>query len=230
MYIQVITLFPGLFVEMLKTSMMRKAIEEQLVLVEVLSLRKFGLGKRQVVDDKPYGGGDGMILRVDVLDEAIEFCRQSAQRKFGLDSRVILLTPQGITYKQATCRQLAEQESLVLVCGHYEGVDERIRDLAIDQEISIGDYVLTGGEIPAMAVLDSVIRLLPGVLSSPEASLEESFEQGLLEYPHYTRPDIYKDQQVPQVLLSGHHAQVKAWREQQSLQRTQKRRPDLLKK
>lgn len=228
MFVQIITLFPDMFPAVIETSMLRKARELGILEVNLVNLREFGLGRHQSVDDKPYGGGSGMILRADVLVPAIEQAKEKAEQKIGHDVPVILLSPQGQTYQQTKARQLAGLDGFILVCGHYEGFDERIRELAVDEELSIGDYVLTGGEIPAMAVLDSVARLLPGVLASDEAHQDETFEGGLVEYPQYTRPEEYEGKKVPPVLLSGHHGEVARWRQQQKLAQTRTKRPDLL--
>ncbi len=231
MQIDIITLFPGMF-DGFVTSMVKKAVDIGAATLRVSDLREHGLGKRRTVDDTPYGGGGGMILRPDVVYEAVQAARA---RMAGMlaerdaeQVEIILLTPQGEPYTQAVANALATKPGLVLVCGHYEGVDERIRSLAVTREISIGDYVLTGGEIPAMIIADSVIRLLPGVLGAENGFLSESFQNGLLEYPQYTRPAEFMAHSVPEVLLSGDHAAVDRWREQESVARTRRRRPDLL--
>lgn len=226
MHITIVTLFPEMFVGPLDFSILKRAREAGQVEINLINPRNFTTDKYQTVDDRPYGGGAGMILKVDVVDRAIEYViRHKAKGK----SKTILLDPQGVKYTQAKAKELASEENLILVCGHYEGVDERVRNL-VDEEISIGDYILTGGEIPTLVIIDSVSRLLPGVLKKPGVTDDESFakENKLLEYPQYTRPEIYKSKQVPQVLLSGHHAQIAKWKENQALLRTKKRRPDLL--
>lgn len=213
MKIDIITLFPDMFVGPFNTSMLKKAQDKGLAEINFVDLRQFGVGPRKQVDDTPYGGGDGMVLRADVVVPAIESVRKK-------DSKVILLTPQGQTYKQTTARQLSKQSHLILVCGHYEGWDERIRDYA-DLQISIGQYVLTGGEIPAMVVVDSIVRLIPGVLGGENSAADESFSKGSqLEYPQYTRPAEYKGKKVPDILLSGHHADITKWRVAQSKRRS----------
>jgi len=231
MYIDIITLFPDMFSGFV-TSMVKKAIDIGVVRLNISDLREHGLGKRRTVDDAPYGGGGGMILRPDVVYEAVQSAKTRMSAALGNapepETEVILLTPQGEPYTQEIANSLAQKDGIVLVCGHYEGVDERIRTLAVTREISIGDYVLTGGEIPAMIIADSLIRLLPGVLGAEDGALKESFQNGLLEYPQYTRPAEFRGQKVPEVLISGDHAAVDLWREQESKIRTQKRRPDLM--
>ncbi|HNT29916.1 MAG TPA: tRNA (guanosine(37)-N1)-methyltransferase TrmD [bacterium] len=228
MHISIITLFPGMFDGMV-TSMLKKAVDEHILELELIDLRLYGLGKRRSVDDQPYGGGGGMILRPEPLAAAIAAARERIVS--GSDDRqapVILMTPQGTPYTQTIANRYAKLDSLILVCGHYEGVDERVRELLVSEEISIGDYVLTGGEIPAMVVLDSVVRLLPGVLGAEEGAAHDSFQNGMLEYPQYTRPLMFQGQTVPSVLLSGNHGEIAKWRTEQSEQRTRQRRPDLL--
>lgn len=206
-------------------SMIKKARDKGLAEIELIDLREYGIGPRKQVDDTPYGGGDGMVLRPEPVINAIEHVRsQQHATSNKQQAKTILLTPQGVAYSQAKARELSEEEHLILVCGHYEGFDERIREFA-DMQLSIGDYVLTGGEIPAMAVTDSVVRLIPGVLGGEESLQEESFNDGeTIEYPHYTRPAEYKGMQVPEVLLSGNHAEIAKWRQKQAVKRTQRRK------
>jgi tRNA (guanine37-N1)-methyltransferase len=219
--VDVLTLFPHMFPGPLGDSITGRALAEGLARVRAVDIRGFATDRHRTVDDYPYGGGPGMVMRPGPLIDAIESVRRP-------DSRVVLLTPTGRTFRQSLAHEMASVAHLVLVCGRYEGVDERVRQLSDADELSIGDFVLTGGELAAMVVLDAVIRLLPGVLSSSEAWRDESHAQGLLEYPQYTRPAEYRGLRVPEVLLSGHHAQVAAWRRQQALQRTRDRRPELL--
>ncbi len=222
MKIDIITLFPEFF-EALKThSIVGRAIKNKQIELEVHNLRNWANNSYNSVDDRPYGGGPGMVLRVDVVAPAIADIRANS----GDDVKVILTTPQGKTYKQEIAQELSEESDLIIVCGHYEGWDERIREY-VDMEISIGDYVLTGGEIPSMVIVDSVTRLLPGVLGDDKSSVEESFSNNKLEYPQYTRPEKYDYKSVPEILLSGHHAKIDKWREEKSRERTKERRPDL---
>ncbi len=223
MKISIITLFPEVFKPLVKTSILDKAQSAGKLKVELVDLRKFGIGRHKQVDDRVYGGGIGMILRIDVLDVAIKKVKSRLRR-----SKVILLTPQGETLNQKKVKELSKEKHLILICGKYEGVDERVREL-VDEELSIGDYVLSGGEVPAMVVLDSVSRLLPGVLEE-EATQLESFSQNLLEPPQYTRPEDYKGMEVPKVLLSGNHGEIEKWRGEKAVKKTKERRPDLLKK
>jgi tRNA (guanine37-N1)-methyltransferase len=224
MRIDIITLFPNMFAGPFAESIIGRAIEHHLVTIVVHDLRDYGLGKHRVVDDRPYGGGPGMVLKPEPLFELVE------RIKGGDRVPVILLSPQGRLFSQKVAWELATHEQLVLICGHYEGVDERIREHLVSDEVSIGDYVLTGGELAAMVVVDAVVRLLPGVLGSEESPKDDSHASGLLGYPQYTRPHVYRGWAVPQVLLSGNHSQVADWRREQSLLRTLARRPDLLEK
>jgi tRNA (guanine37-N1)-methyltransferase len=198
-------------------SLINRAQKQNIAAINIHNLRDFSADKYGTVDDKSFGGGPGMVMKVDVVDQALK----------SLDSgHKILLTPQGQPFKQARAQKLSQLDRLILICGHYEGYDERIRSL-VDEEISIGDYVLTGGEIPAMVIVDTVVRLLPGVVGKVDSLAEESFSQNSLEYPQYTRPEDYQGKKVPPVLLSGNHAEIKKWRQEQSKKRTQTRRPDL---
>lgn len=224
MRIDIITLFPDWVTQMAGESILKRAQEKDLVEVVAHNLRGWAKDNYGSVDDHPYGGGPGMVLRVDVVAPAI-----AEARRQNLDAKVILMTPQGEVYKQKMARTLAKESGLILVCGHYEGYDERIREY-VDQEISIGDYVLTGGELPAMVLVDSVVRLLPGVLGDDASSVDESHSAGLLEYPHYTRPYEYEGKKVPEVLLGGNHKVIEEWRHEQAAAKTKLRRPDLLSK
>jgi tRNA (guanine37-N1)-methyltransferase len=222
MKLDILTLFPKMFEGVLGESMLKIARKKKKLNVRVHNLRDWASDKHKTADDKPYGGGSGMILKIEPLYKAL--ARLSGKKK---NVKIVLLTPRGKTFNQKTARKLAGAKHIVLICGHYEGVDERIRSLVTD-EISIGDYIMTGGEIPAMAVLDAVARLIPGVLGGAVSAKHESFEKGLLEYPHYTRPREFKGMRVPEVLLSGNHKAIDAWRKKESLKRTKEVRSDLL--
>ena len=224
MRIDVLTLFPEMFSGPLQASILGRAIESGLVEVILHNIRDYAEDKHHVVDDYPFGGGPGMVMKPEPLFAAAEAVAEMHAAK----GHVVLLTPQGRLLTQSIGDELSRRERLILVCGHYEGVDERVRGHLVDDEISIGDYVLSGGELPAMVLIDVVVRRLPGALGSEESLTEESHAQGLLEYPQYTRPAEFRGWQVPEVLLSGHHAQIAAWRRQQSILRTALRRPDLL--
>ena len=222
MRIHILTLFPDMFVGPFDQSIIKRAREGGLVSISIHDFRQYARDKHHVVDDYPYGGGGGMVLKPEPLFEAVESIKGDAQIP------VILLTPQGRLFSQQVAQELAAYDEMILICGHYEGVDERVRQHMVDDEISIGDYVLSGGELAAMVVVDAVVRQLPGVLGAEEAAGEDSHARGLLEYPQYTRPQLFRGWAVPEVLLSGNHAQIAKWRRQQSLQRTLRRRPDLL--
>jgi tRNA (guanine37-N1)-methyltransferase len=222
MKIYIVTLFPKMFDGPLTESILYNATKKKMVEINIISLRDYGIGKRKTVDDTPYGGGAGMVLKPEPLFAAIESIRSKNNK-----TKIILLTPRGKTYSQQIAKKLSLQEEVILVCGHYEGVDERVNEI-VDQEISIGDFILTGGEIPAMAVVDSIVRLLPGVLGDDRSAEEESFSHGILEYPQYTRPEEFRGQKVPKQLLSGNHQQIKNWRKEQAIEKTRKNRPDLL--
>ena len=224
MLIELLTLFPEFFASPLSQSMLSRAQAQGAVEFRVLNLRDFTHDRHKVVDDRPFGGGPGMVLKIEPLVEAIRTIREQDQCVL-----VILLSPQGAMFSQDKARELAGQKHLLLICGHYEGVDERVH-FYIDEELSMGDYILTGGEIPALAVVDAVTRLLPGVLGGEGAAEEESFQTGLLEYPHYTRPRDFEGFDVPEILLSGDHARIRRWRREESLRRTVRKRPDLLEK
>lgn len=225
MRIDVLTLFPRMFESPFKESIMKRAIEQGLVQFVFHNLRDYTHDRHHTVDDYPYGGGSGMLLKPEPLFEAVESIKSEA----GSGAPVILLTPQGRLLNHQVVQELSEWESLILICGHYEGVDERVREHLVDDEISIGDYVLTGGELAAMVVMDAVVRLLPGVLDS-EATGMDSHACGLLEYPQYTRPGVYRGWEVPSILLSGNHGEIAGWRREQAILRTSLRRTDLLEK
>ena len=220
--IDVLTVFPGMLRGFLEESMQRRAARQGAVFFRTVDLRDFARDARRTADDRPYGGGPGMIMKPELWFEAIEAVRTPG-------ARVILMTPSGETFRQAEARRLAKARHLIFVCGHYEGIDDRVRAALVTDELSIGDYVLTNGVLPAAVVVDAVVRLLPGVLGGGEAATrDESFSEDRLEYPQYTRPPVYRGMAVPAVLQNGNHAEVEAWRERQALDRTAKRRPDLL--
>ncbi|PWI22910.1 tRNA (guanosine(37)-N1)-methyltransferase TrmD [Kurthia zopfii] len=223
MNIQVLSLFPDMFEGVFGSSIMKKAQEKGAVKMEVTDFRAYSENKHNQVDDYPYGGGAGMVLKPEPLFNAVE--ELVAQ---GKKPRIILMCPQGERYDQKKAEELAQEEDLIFLCGHYEGYDERIREFLVTDEISIGDFVLTGGELAAMTVVDSVVRLLPGVLGQEASHVNDSFSTGLLEHPHYTRPADYKGMKVPDVLMSGNHAKIEQWRMEQTIKRTYERRPDLL--
>ncbi|MFF2482676.1 tRNA (guanosine(37)-N1)-methyltransferase TrmD [Paenibacillus sp. NPDC058071] len=227
MKIDVLTLFPEMFDGVFGASILGKAKEKGIVELAAVNFREYANNKHNTVDDYPYGGGGGMVLKAEPVFAAVEDLMQEAAEG-GRKPRVILMCPQGEPFTQKKAEELSQEEHLVLICGHYEGYDERIRQYLVTDELSIGDYVLTGGEIPAMTVIDSVVRLLPGVLGNETSAVTDSYSTGLLEYPHYTRPAVFRDWEVPEVLLSGHHSRIEAWRREQSLLRTFNRRPDLL--
>jgi len=220
--IDVVTLFPGMFAGPLDESIVARARRAGVVDLEIHNLRDWTTDRHRTADDRPFGGGAGMVLKPEPLFKAVDALRR------GSESHVVLLTPQGDLLRQSAVAELALREHLILICGHYEGIDERFVEHAVDREISIGDYVLSGGELPAMVLIDAVVRLLPGALGSPESAGDESHSQGLLEYPHYTRPADFRGWRVPEILLSGNHAEVERWRRDQARERTQRRRPDLL--
>jgi tRNA (guanine37-N1)-methyltransferase len=221
MKIDVLTLFPGMFAGPLDESIIKRARESGRLELQVHNLRNYAHDRHKTVDDRPFGGGPGMLLKPEPLFEAVEDLTRE-------DTRVILMSPAGRVFNQAIARELSVLEHVLLVSGHYEGFDERVRDELADDELSIGDYVLTNGALPAMVVVDAVTRLLPGVLGDDQSAHEESFSHGLLEYPQYTRPAEFRGLKVPEVLLSGNHAEIARWRVEQSRERTKERRPDLL--
>lgn len=259
MKIHIITLFPEMFEGPFSHSMLWKAKEKGLLEIELVNLRDFGIGPRKQVDDAPYGGGAGMVLKPEPIFAAVEKIKNdlrssriaSSEPAAGtqrssttsrlpssalsrtssgsedLDPKVILMTPRGKKFDQISARRLAKEDNLIIICGHYEGFDERIMKL-VDGEISVGDFVLTGGEIPAMAVVDAVVRLIPGVLGDASSAHDESFSHGVLEYPHYTRPEDFRGLKVPEVLKSGNHVKIEAWRREQAVKKTKANRPDLL--
>ena len=220
MKFDILTLFPEMF-ESLTKSIIGRAMEKELISLNLVNIRDFSKDKHKKVDDTPYGGGAGLVKKPVVVYDAYKSVKDKK-------AKVIYLTPQGKTLNQEIVEQLSKEEHLILLCGHYEGIDERVLEEIVDEEISIGDYVLTGGELPAMVLIDSVSRFIEGVLSE-ESTKEESFSNGLLEYPQYTRPEVFMDKKVPDVLISGHHENIKKWRQEKSIEITKKKRPDLLK-
>ena len=220
MKVDVLTLFPEMFAGPLDVSIIRRARAGGLLDLQIHNLRDFTHDRHQTVDDRPFGGGPGMVLKPEPIFEAVE-------KLAGEKTRVILTSPAGRPFTQALAQELAQYEHLVFICGSYEGVDERVIELLVDDEVSIGDYVLTNGGLAAMVVIDAVTRLLPGALGDEESAVQESFSHGLLEYPHYTRPAEFRGMKVPEVLLSGHHAEIEKWRLEQAKARTAQRRPDL---
>jgi tRNA (guanine37-N1)-methyltransferase len=227
MQIDILTLFPEMFSGVFGQSILQKASEKSAVNYNVVNFREFADNKHSTVDDYPYGGGAGMVLKPQPIFDAVASLREKANSK---NPRVILLCPQGERYEQRKAEELAKEDHLIFICGHYEGYDERIREHVVTDEISIGDYVLTGGELGAMVVVDSVVRLLPEVLGNQESHMKDSFSTGLLEHPHYTRPADFRGMKVPDVLLSGNHKFIEEWRNKEALRRTLLRRPDLLEK
>lgn len=219
MKFDVLTLFPEMF-EPLKQSIIKRATESEIININLVNIRDFSENKHNKVDDTPYGGGAGMLMKPDVVDRAYESVKSEK-------SKVIYLSPQGKTLNQKIVKELSKEEQLILLCGHYEGIDQRVIDKIVDEEISIGDYVLTGGEIPAMVLIDSVSRYVDGVISN-ESTDEESFSNGCLEYPQYTRPEVFDGVKVPEVLISGHHENIRNWRRMKSLENTFRKRPDML--
>jgi tRNA (guanine37-N1)-methyltransferase len=223
MTFDILTLFPGMFDGPLTESIMRRAVERGLLQIRLHNVRDYATDRHRVVDDAPYGGGSGMVMKVEPLAACIEAVRANCPR-----ARVILTTPRGRRFDDAVARELAAEESLIIICGRYEGVDERVRELFVDDEFSIGDFVLTGGELAAMVMVDAVARFVPGVLGSAGSAETDSFGDGLLEYPQYTRPAEYRGLKVPDVLLSGNHADVERWRRHKAIEKTAQVRPDLL--
>jgi tRNA (guanine37-N1)-methyltransferase len=223
MKIDILTLFPAMFTGPLTESILKRAVDQGLVEIRRHNIRDYAFDRHHTTDDAPYGGGAGMVMKVEPLTACLESVRLDNPR-----GKVILTTPRGKQFTQRMAEELAREEGLIIICGRYEGVDERVRELFAADEISLGDFVLTGGEIAAMAIADAVTRLIPGVLGSAESAAEDSFSDGLLEYPHYTRPPEFRGLSVPEVLLSGNHKEIDRWRRCQSLHRTLRERPDLL--
>ena len=220
----VLTLFPEMVLNGLKTSIIGRAIESDLLSLEAVNIRDYAFNKHRSVDDCPYGGGAGMLMQA----EPIYLAYEAVIDKIGKPSRVIHMSPQGKTFNQKMAEELAKEENLIFLCGHYEGIDERVLEEIVTDHVSVGDYVLTGGELPAMVMIDCISRLVPGVLSNKVSKDFESFQDNLLEYPQYTRPEMWRGKPVPEILLSGHHANIEKWQLEQSIKRTKERRPDLL--
>ena len=226
MNFHILTLFPDMVMDGLNTSIIGRAVNNGLLSIEAVNIRDYAFNKQQSVDDYPYGGGAGMMMQAEPVYQAYE----AVAGKLGRKPRLVYLSPQGQTFNQQMAEELAQEEELILLCGHYEGIDERVLEEIVTDYVSIGDYVLTGGELPAMVMVDAISRLVPGVLHNDVSAEFESFQDNLLEYPQYSRPEVWHDKSVPKVLLSGHHANIEKWRREQSILRTKKRRPDLLEK
>lgn len=224
MNFHVLTLFPDMIMQGLGTSIIGRALEKETISLEAVNIRDYANNKHSKVDDYPYGGGAGMVMQAEPVYGAYE----AVKERIGYRPRVVYLTPQGQVFDQRMAEELAGEKDLVFLCGHYEGIDERVLEEIVTDYVSIGDYVLTGGELPAMVMIDAVSRMVPGVLSNEESAQFESFQDGLLEYPQYSRPEVWRGKNVPPVLLSGHHANIEKWRREQSVLRTAERRPDLL--
>ena len=223
MKIDIVTIFPKVFKPILGESIIKRAQKKGLLKIAVYNLRDYTKDKHKKIDDRPFGGGPGMVFTPQPIFDAVKCIKK------GRGTKVVLLTPQGETLNQKLAQKLSKNKHLILICGHYEGIDERVRTSLVDEEVSIGDYILTGGELPAMVLVDTIVRLLPGVLGDKDSVKLESFCRGLLEYPQYTRPANYKGKKVPKVLLSGDHQAIASWRKEQALKITKKKRPDLLK-
>lgn len=220
----VMTLFPDMIMQGLNTSITGRAMQKKQIQIEAVNIRDFTTERHGQVDDYPYGGGAGMVMQAEPIYRTWE----SITNRIGKKPRVVYMTPQGTVFHQGLAEEFAKEEDLIILCGHYEGVDERVLEMIVTDHVSIGDYVLTGGELPAMVMIDSISRLVPGVLNNDVSAEFESFHENLLEYPQYTRPEEFMGRRVPEILLSGHHANIEAWRKEQSWKRTKERRPDLL--
>jgi tRNA (guanine37-N1)-methyltransferase len=231
MNFDIITIFPDFFREVFDYGIIRRARLAGLVEIKAHDLRAYTNDRHHIVDDRPFGGGDGMVLKPEPIFDAVEnLTGAKASEGYSEQTRVVLLSPQGRVLTQKVAGELAEAEHVVLICGRYEGVDERVAEALVTDEISIGDYVLSGGEAAALVLVDAVVRLLPGALGNETSAVNESFNEGLLDYPHYTRPPEFRGMRVPEVLLSGHHGQIESWRRAKALQKTERNRPDLLEK
>lgn len=226
MNFHIMTLFPEMVMDGLHTSIIGRAVNNGLLSIEAVNIRDYAFNKHNSVDDYPYGGGAGMLMQA----EPVYQCYQALEDRIGRRPRVVYLSPQGKTFSQGMAEEFAREEELVFLCGHYEGIDERVLEEIVTDYVSIGDYVLTGGELPAMIMVDAISRLVPGVLHNDVSAEFESFQDNLLEYPQYSRPEVWHEKRVPEVLLSGHHANIEKWRREQSVIRTAKNRPDLLAK
>lgn len=231
MNFHIMTLFPDMVKNGLQESITGRAVEKGIININTVNIRDFAGNKYGHVDDYTYGGGAGMLMQAEPVYKAYQsVCESISKKLWDKKPRVLYMTPQGALFNQKMAEDLSKEEDIVLLCGHYEGIDERVLELIVTDNVSIGDFVLTGGELPAMMIVDAVSRLVPGVLGSDESALYESFYNGLLEYPQYTRPETFMDMRVPEVLLSGHHKNIADWRYEQSLERTRSRRPDLFEK
>ena len=228
MQVHILTLFPEMFAGPFDHSIMKRAIERGLVNIHLTNIRDYSHDRHRTVDDSPYGGGPGMVMKPEPLFEAVESILAHKSPEVRQDTPVVLMTPQGQLFTQAMAQELSSRREMIIICGHYQGVDERVCQQLVAKQISIGDYVLTGGELAAMVVVDAVVRLLPGVVGSEDSVAVDSFTSGLLQYPLYTRPPVFRDWAVPDVLVSGDHSAIAQWRRRQALLRTQARRPDLL--
>lgn len=230
MRFHILTLFKEMVRDGLNTSILGRAIEKNLIETNVVDIRDYTLDKHKKVDDYPYGGGAGMLMQAQPVYDAFKAALKEIALKTDKAPRVVYVTPRGNTFSQKMAQELAKEEDLVILCGHYEGIDERVLEEIVTDYVSIGDYVLTGGELPAMVMVDCISRLVPGVLNNAESSVDESFSDGLLEYPQYSRPEVWHDKKVPEVLLSGHHANIAKWRHEQALNMTKKFRPEMYEK
>ena len=227
MRFHILTLFKDMVTDGLNTSILGRAIEKNLIELNVVDIRDYTLDKHKKVDDYPYGGGAGMLMQAQPVYDAYQAVYGEIKDRTEKKPRVVYVTPRGTTFNQQMAQKLAKEEDLVILCGHYEGIDERVLEEIVTDYVSIGDYVLTGGELPAMVMVDCISRLVPGVLNNSESSVDESFSDGLLEYPQYSRPEVWHDKRVPDVLLSGHHANIAKWRHEQALLMTKKHRPEM---
>lgn len=227
MRFHILTLFKDMVTDGLNTSILGRAIEKNLIELNVVDIRDYTLDKHKKVDDYPYGGGAGMLMQAQPVYDAYQAVLREITAKTDKKPRVVYVTPRGTTFSQEMAREFAQEEDLVILCGHYEGIDERVLEEIVTDYVSIGDYVLTGGELPAMVMVDCISRLVPGVLNNAASSVDESFSDGLLEYPQYSRPEVWNGKKVPDVLLSGHHANIEKWRHEQALEMTKKHRPDM---
>lgn len=227
MRFHILTLFKDMVSDGLNTSILGRAMEKNLIETNVVDIRDYTLDKHKKVDDYPYGGGAGMLMQAQPVYDAYQAVLSQITEKTDKKPRVIYVTPRGTSFSQKMAQELAQEDDLVILCGHYEGIDERVLEEIVTDYVSIGDYVLTGGELPAMVMVDCISRLVPGVLNNAESSVDESFSDGLLEYPQYSRPEVWHDKRVPEVLLSGHHANIAKWRHEQALEMTKKHRPDM---
>ena len=230
MKFHILTLFPEMIEQGLNNSIIKRAAEAGHLSINAVNIRDYTLDKHNKVDDYPYGGGAGMLMQAQPVYDAYKALVKEHEKSGRPTPRVIFMTPQGRTFKQEIAQELAKEEELIFLCGHYEGIDERVLEEIVTDELSIGDYVLTGGELPAMVVIDTVARLIPGVLNNEESANDESFAGNLLEYPQYTRPEVWHDKSVPDVLMSGHHANIAKWRHEQAVERTRVKRPDMYEK